>query len=367
MIRIAVVGAGKMGLSHHALVNAHPDAQLVAVCDASRYVLSVLEKYTGVRTYTDFDTMIAEAQLDAIVIATPSKTHARMVRAAVQRGLDVFCEKPFTLDPEDALVLAAASAEKKLVTQVGYHNRFVGTFREVRRLLDSGAVGQVSHILAEAYGPVILKQSSSTWRSKSSEGGGCLYEYASHPLNLVNWYLGEPIGVGGSALTRIFSRETEDQVFSTLYFADGRTAQLCVNWSDESYRKMTTRITIAGAAGRIFADRQECQTYLRPNAPAIPGYEPGWNTRYTTELTPPVWFYLRGEEYSEQIAYFIDSVKRRRVGGINDFRSAAVTDVGLAMIAADASKMPATLSSGTAEEIVHAGRRRRWRPRLLRR
>ena len=69
---------------------------------------------------------------------------------------------------------------------------------------------------------------------------------------------------------------------------------------------MTTRIMIWGSTGRIFADRQECQVYLREDAPLPPGYQPGWNVRYTTELTEPVWFYLRGEEYSAQIDHFVN-------------------------------------------------------------
>ncbi len=83
-------------------------------------------------------------------------------------------------------------SERGLVTQVGYHNRFVGAFREVKRLLDAGAIGTVTHVLAEAYGPVVLKAKGSTWRSRRAEGGGCLYDYAAHPLNLLTWYFGEP-------------------------------------------------------------------------------------------------------------------------------------------------------------------------------
>jgi predicted dehydrogenase len=364
VVKIAIVGLGKMGLSHQALVNAHPDAELVAVCDASSYVLSVLKKYTGVHTYSSFDAMLKDAPLDAVVIATPSKTHASMARAAIDRGIDVFCEKPFTLDPADAADLAAASQEKGIVTQVGYHNRFVGAFREVKTLLDAGAVGRVSHILAEAYGPVVLKAKGGTWRSRSDEGGGCLYDYGAHPLNLVNWYLGAPSGVGGSAMTRVFSRETDDEVVSTLYFGDDQTAQLCVNWSDASYRKMTTRVTVWGSEGRIYADRQECQVYLRDGAPAVPGYNSGWNTRYTTDLTLPVWFYLRGEEYSEQIAYFIESVGTRRMRGVNDFGSAAITDVGLEMIARDACTGATTLTTASSDGVGRTRQRRRlWRRR----
>src|SRR5205085_4381141 len=130
-----------------------------------------------------------------------------MVRAALNRGLHVFCEKPFTLTVTDADELTALARDKSLVTQVGYHNRFVGAFAEVKHLLDAGAIGTVTHGLGEAYGPVVLKPKGTTWRSRKEEGGGALYDYAAHPLNLLNWYLGEPAGVGGTVLNSIFSRE----------------------------------------------------------------------------------------------------------------------------------------------------------------
>lgn len=364
MIKIAVVGLGKMGLSHHAVVNAHPDVEVVGVCDSSSYVLGVLKKYTGIATYSDFDSMLEKADLDAVLIATPSSSHAKMVSSALERGLHVFCEKPFTLDIRDAERLTALSRDRGLVTQVGYHNRFVGAFREMRSLLDAGAIGNVTRVLGEAYGPVVLKPKGGTWRSQSKEGGGCLYDYAAHIINLVNWYIGEPTGVGGTVLSRVFSREIDDEVSSTLYFPKGKTAQISVNWSDESYRKMTTRVTIWGENGRIYADRQECQAYLRDTARAPDGYEQGWNVRYTTELTDPVWFYLRGEEYSAQIDSFIQNIKEQRIDGVNDFASAASTDKVIAMMIVDAQKGASTLSDSVAAEPAHitqAGKLRWWR------
>ena len=137
--------------------------------------------------------MLRDLDLDAVVIATPSSTHASMVRTALERGLHVFCEKPFTLSARESEELGALARERGLVTQVGYHNRFVGAFREVKRLLDAGAIGRVTHVLGEAYGPVVLKPRGGTWRSRREEGGGSLYDYAAHPIDLVNWYLGEPV------------------------------------------------------------------------------------------------------------------------------------------------------------------------------
>jgi predicted dehydrogenase len=363
VIKVAVVGLGKMGLSHHAMINAHPDVDVVGICDSSSYVLGVLKKYTGVQTYTDFDAMLGKVDLDAVVIATPSSSHARMVRAALERDLHVFCEKPFTLDVRDAEALTTLSRERGLVTQVGYHNRFVGAFREVRRLLDAGAIGDVTHALGEAYGPVVLKPKGGTWRSQRTEGGGCLYDYAAHVIDLVSWYLGEPMGVGGTVLARVFSREIDDEVFSTLHFPEGKTAQISVNWSDESYRKMTTRITIWGTAGRIFVDRQECQVYLRDTAPVPVGYEHGWNVRYTTDLTDPVWFYLRGEEYSAQIDSFVQRIKERSADGVNGFESAAVTDKVIAMMIADAEKGASTLADGAAFDSTRTRKPKRLRLR----
>ena len=360
-IRLAVVGLGKMGLSHLAIANMHPQIEVAAICDSSHYVLGVLNKHTGLRTHGNYETMLRDVDLDAVLIATPSRTHIDLVRPALERGLHVFCEKPLTLSGPDAERLVDIASTAGVVTQVGYHNRFVGTFREVKSLLDQGAIGAVSNILGEAYGPVVLRRKGGTWRSRKAEGGGSLYDYAAHPINLINWYLGEPVGVGGTILNSIFSREIDDEVYSTLFYEQGNVGRLAVNWSDESCRKMTTRITAWGTGGRIYADRQECQVYLRGTAPIPAGYHQGWNARYTTELTEPVDFYLRGEEYSAQIDHFVERISAGEVQGLNGFDSAAVTDRVIAMILADAGK---GASTRTGEAVGQPRRKRSRRFRL---
>jgi len=321
-----------------AMINAHPGVRVKAVCDSTRFILDVLGKYSGVNVYTDFNAMLREVELDAVLIATPAGSHGKLAGVALERGLHVFCEKPLCLDTREGEAVTALAQEKGAVNQVGYHNRFVGAFREVKRLLDSGAVGEVTHVLAEAYGPVVLRQQGSTWRSQRKEGGGCLYDYAAHPVNLVNWYLGSPAGVGGTVMNSVFSKETDDEVFSTLYFPNGRSAQISVNWSDDSFRKMSTRITIWGKNGRIYADRQECRAYLRDAVDGLGGYRQGWNVRFTTELTEPVWFYVRGEEYSAQLDYFVRCIEEKRTENVNSFENALVTDRVLAMMIADSGR-----------------------------
>ncbi len=358
MIRVGVVGLGKMGLSHLAMIRAIPEVAVVAVVDSAGYLLDVLAKYTGLATFGDLRAALDAVELDAIVIATPTRLHAPMVRSALEHGVDVFCEKPLCLTSTESRELAALALDRGLVTQVGYHNRFVGTFREVKRLLDAGAIGRVNHLLAEAYGPVVLRPKGTTWRSQRSEGGGCLYDYAAHPADLLSWYAGPPRAVGGTVLGSVFSQNTEDEVFGTLYYDDGTSAQLSVNWSDESYRKMTTQVTLLGSQGRIHADRQELQVYLRDDAPIPAGYRAGWNVVNTTELTEPVGFYLRGEEYSAQLEAFIERVVGRRVEGLNDFTSAVVTDRVLELLTIDAARGPSTLDDELAPVPVPARRGR---------
>ena len=348
MVRIGVVGLGKMGASHLSMIRAHPEVSVEAVVDSTGYVLDVLSKYTGLRTFSSLESMLDSVDLDAVIIATPTKFHGAMVKSALERGLHVFCEKPLCLTSSESRELALMAGARELVTQVGYHNRFVGTFAEVKRLLDLEAIGTVTHVLAEAYGPVVLKPRGSTWRSQRSEGGGCLYDYAAHPIDLMSWYLGEPLAVGGTVLGKVFSQDTDDEVVGSVYYPNDVTGQVSVNWSDESFRKMTTRITIWGTAGRIFADRQEIQVYLRDTAKPPAGYEHGWNVKYTTELTDEVWFYLRGEEYSAQLDYFVRRVNGKESGSLNSFSSAAVTDHVLELMMQDAQTGPTTKSSEAA-------------------
>ena len=271
MIRTAIVGLGKMGLSHLAILRAHPSLDLVAGCDSSGYLTDILTKYSGLRCHADLDRMLAEEELDALVVATPSKLHAGMVEKALAKNLHVFCEKPFVLDPVDGDRMATIAEQKQRVTQVGYHFRFVGAFKEAARLVQAGAIGSVHHVRAEAYGPVVLRAKGSTWRSAKAEGGGALYDYACHAVDLVNFVAGVPDSVDGVVRHGIFSQDVDDEIYCTLRYANGASGQLCVNWSDESYRKMSTKISVWGTQGRITADRQECQIFLREPHAALPG------------------------------------------------------------------------------------------------
>jgi predicted dehydrogenase len=341
-----------MGLSHQSMINAHPDVQLVSVCDSNAYILNVLSAYTSVKPYTDYKKMLAEEELDCLFVATPSRYHADIVETALKRGLHVFCEKPFALDPEVGFQLADLADSKRLVHQVGYHYRFVGAFNEAKRLLAQNIIGDLHHLRAEAHGPVVLRPQGSTWRSQKSEGGGCLFDYACHAIDLVNYLVECPRSVSGTVFNRVFSNDVDDEIYSTLHFSDRFHGQLAANWSDESLRKMAVKVSLWGTNGRINVDRQEIQIYIRSLPQPIEDLKPGWNVRYTTELTKPVWFYVRGEEYSAQIDHFFQAVK---TGGkpVSDFRSASNVSLVAAMMRQDAAKACTAVERQGAESGPH--------------
>ena len=120
MIRAGIAGLGKMGMSHCSILNAHPDVDLVSVCDSSRFILSAGERFTAFETFTNFRKMVDKSSLDCVVIATPTRLHAEMVCYALERGLAVYVEKPFCLHLEEGRKMASLAAERGLPNQVGF-------------------------------------------------------------------------------------------------------------------------------------------------------------------------------------------------------------------------------------------------------
>lgn len=333
----AIIGLGKMGLSHTAIVGAHPKVDLVAVCDTSSLVLDAFKKYTQVKTYTDYQKMIEVETPDFVFIATPTKYHYAMVKFALTKGVHVFCEKPFTLNSWQGKELVEMASSKNLVNQVGFHNNFLGTFRELKRLLQQNTIGDLVHFTGEAYGPVVVKEKGGTWRSNPEEGGGCLYDYASHVINLIQEVVGQPEKVIGSVLKSIYSNGVEDAVYAILKLKSGLSGTLLVNWSDETYRKMSTSLTIQGKKGKIICDATEIKIYLKEPS-LLQKLDKGWTIKYITELAIPVDFYLRGEEYSAQIEYFVSCVENKKVGQYNTFDQAYLTDLTIEMIIENSKK-----------------------------
>lgn len=337
MIKGTIIGLGKMGISHAAIVGAHPDVDMAAVCDTASLVLDAFKRFSAIKVYKDYKVMIDEVKPDFTVIATPTKFHYQIAKYTLEKGIHTFCEKPFALITREGEELVNLADKNGLVNQVGYHNHFIGTFRELRRLLKSGIIGELVHFTGEAYGPVVTKEKVGTWRSEPGEGGGCLFDYASHVINLIQEIVGLPVRAEGSKLKKIYSKDVEDAVYSILTLENGLSGILSVNWSDETYRKMSTSLTVSGKKGKIICDATELKIYLKDANPKEK-LDKGWTIKYITDLAIPVNFYLRGEEYSAQMDHFIDSVIKKNRSGINTFAEGLKTDKVIELIIADSKK-----------------------------
>jgi predicted dehydrogenase len=333
-IKGGIIGLGKMGLSHAAIIGPHPDSELAAVCDTSSLILEAFKKFTSVSVYSDYIRMIDSEKLDFVVVATPTRFHYPIVKYALEKGIHTFCEKPFSLRTNEGDELVTLADQKWLVNQVGYHNHFIGTFIELKRLLKENILGDLFHFTGEAYGPVVTKEKGGTWRSDPEEGGGCLFDYASHVINLIQEIIGKPVNAKGTLRKMIFSKDVEDAVYSMLTLDNGITGVLSVNWSDETYRKMSTSLSVFGKKGKIICDATEIKIYLR-EANLKEGLGKGWTIKYITEFAIPVNFYLRGEEYSAQIDNFIECIISKKKSVINSFSQALNTDKVIDLIVAD--------------------------------
>ena len=337
MLKVALIGAGKMGISHLSILGAHPYVEVVGVCDTSKMVMDTFEKYSVFPTYLDYKTMIELARPDAVFVAVPTKYHYDFIKELLNKNIHVFSEKPFCLTLEQGKELVELAKSKNVVNQVGYHNKFVATFKEVKRIVKEGYLGDLQHFSGEAYGPVVVKKKQTTWRSDPSEGGGCLMDYASHVIDLINDILSPVTASVGSLVKSVYSNNVDDAVYSLLELDTGLSGVLSVNWSDETYRKMSTSITISGSKGKIISDASELKVFFKDNY-FHSGYSKGWNVKYVTDLTEQVDFYLRGEEYSAQVDYFVKAALGKVPNTINTFESAWLTKNAISIIKKSSKK-----------------------------
>jgi predicted dehydrogenase len=325
-IRIGIIGIGRMGITHYSIINNHPDIEIKAVVDTSSLVLSILKKYIkGVNTYDDYNKLFENESLDAIFICTPPTLHYQIALKAAEKGIHVFCEKPFTTERKKATELTTLFEQKKLVNQVGYVNRFNDIFRTVKKHIDKEVIGNVIRFKSEMYSRTITRsEEGKTWRDSRENGGGAVFEVASHAIDLVIFLIGKPDKVTGSSLTSIFSKNVEDAVNATFLYKNGISGTLNVNWSDESFRKPTNKIEVLGTEGKILADQHGIKIFLKKKSPDN-NLREGWNTIYITDVFKPVPFYVRGNEFTAQLYHFIDCMKNNETATNCSFRDATET------------------------------------------
>jgi predicted dehydrogenase len=228
-IQLGAVGLGGLGSLELGVYDEMDDVEIVAGADVSEGTREAFAAEYGAPAYEDYEAMLADHDLDAVSIVTPHTLHYEQAMACFEAGADVFLEKPMVTGVEDAADLVATAEAQGRVLQVGYQRHFDPLFRELRRVLSSGRIGEIH--AAHAYlGQDWIEIQRGTWRTTPDlSGGGQLYDSGSHLLDALLWSLdaeprtvaavtddrGETVDVN-SALAATLEREAGDK-------ADGAT------------------------------------------------------------------------------------------------------------------------------------------------
>lgn len=328
-LRGAIVGLGRMGLTHLAILRNHPRVADLQVVETSSCFGKAVEKNLDIRCHRSFEELLQAMSPDFVIIATPTHSHHDIARIALAKAIPTFIEKPMTLSPVESASLVELAKSHNVVTQVGYVNRFNEIFRAVHALLKSGELGALTHISCEIRSPMVVKTTAESWRARQSDGGGCLCDIASHGIDLMNYFAGPPTGVIGSTLQSLVSANVEDRVDVLLAYRNV-TGALHVNWSDPSCRKPAYRLNIESERGRILADQHAYKVFR--SAASVHGHAGDWTTVYITDIAQPVRMYVRGNEYTRQLDHFIESVIVGRTDTGCDAASAAEVDIVIEQI-----------------------------------
>jgi predicted dehydrogenase len=171
MIRAAIVGLGRWGQN---LVNSVQDKsdriRFVAGATRTTQRAQGFADRQGLVLYDSYEKVLADAAVDAIVLATPHTLHAEQIIAAAGAGKHVFTEKPFALTRESAEAAVRACAERKLTLAVGFNWRFQPALQEIKKMLQDGRLGKLLHIEGNFCGPSVYRFGSDHWRQSREEG-----------------------------------------------------------------------------------------------------------------------------------------------------------------------------------------------------
>lgn len=224
MIKFGVVGCGRIAKRHLDLLGGGQiaGARLVAICDNVPERLAAAKAKHDVTAYDSLDAMLADPQVEVVVVLTPSGMHAEHAIAAAQAGKHVLVEKPMALRLADADAMIAACDRARVKLFVVKQNRLNVPVVKAREALDSGRFGRL--VLGTVRVRWRRDQSyydQDSWRGTWAQDGGVLANQASHHVDLLEYFMGDVVSVHARASRALVDIEAEDTAIATLQFANG--------------------------------------------------------------------------------------------------------------------------------------------------
>ncbi len=229
-MRVAVVGLGYWGPQLVRNLYESPHAELVALCDTRPEALAQLaRRYPSIRQTTDFAEILADAEIEAVIVATPISTHYQLGRAALEAGKHTFVEKPLAGSLAEASELAQRAEELGLVLMPGHTFLYSPPVQAIRDLIASGELGEI-YFVSTSRVNLGLHQSDAS----------VVWDLGPHDFSILSYWLEEaPVRV--SALSRgCVMPDTPDVAFIQLEYASGVIANVELAWLAPSKLRRTT-------------------------------------------------------------------------------------------------------------------------------
>jgi predicted dehydrogenase len=209
MIRVGLIGTGQISLANHLPgIGRCRDAEVTALCDTSEAALARASSSSGItRTWSDPFAFVEQADLDAVIIATPNVSHHPIAMAAIARGLHVLCEKPLAMTLSQAAEMAHSADAAGVRHMTAFTYRFVPAMRYIAHLVAGGFVGQPWHFRAQRF--MDWGRDSLGWRQQSAlAGSGQVGDMLSHRIDFAHMLVG-PISEVMASVTRVWDMRTD--------------------------------------------------------------------------------------------------------------------------------------------------------------
>ena len=254
-LRVGIAGLGRLGRRHaENLAHRLPRAELVAACSPVAEELDWARQSLGVdRIHRDYSALLADRQVDAVFLVTPTSLHAQQIIEALRADKHVFCEKPLSLELADCHRVAAEAAKHRhLKIMIGYGRRFDPSYRDAWEKIQAGSIGSPFLVRSQN---LDMNDPSGFFVRFAPTSGGIFLDCTVHDIDLARWLLGapKPLRVFATGVVAIHEALSEfgdvDNGVATCEFAGGKMA--CFYASRTMAHGHETLTEIFGTKGRL--------------------------------------------------------------------------------------------------------------------
>ncbi|MGA9518096.1 MAG: Gfo/Idh/MocA family oxidoreductase, partial [Trichococcus sp.] len=221
MLKFGIIGFGFMGQTHAETINKFDFAELIAVCDINKDQLGHAAE--GVETHLMADELLANDEINTVIIAVPNHLHLEMVKKAAQAGKDIIVEKPAAMNAEEFKEMMAVTEAAKVRFTVHHQRRWDKDYRLIKEVVDSGTLGDVYTIKNALYG---FNGNMHDWHIYPEFGGGMLYDWGVHLLDQMLWMIPGKLTTVYADVRNVINKEVDDYFNIQLHFDSGISGQV---------------------------------------------------------------------------------------------------------------------------------------------